>query len=148
MPCRRASAQVIRPLPLSSHRFKADSLACSTFTGFELTGIPVTPSSQVTTMVVNAQFDRILSTACASAWSIVKPYLRLTSSVRFTYQQALRSGVHCAISFARFWCLFTPGLANVRFNRSRAKALRVAISAAHSPLSCASERATICSISV
>ena len=43
---------------------------------------------------------------------------------------------------------FTFGPASVRLRRSFAKRRRVWSSAAHNPLSCASDRATMCSISV
>ena len=47
-----------------------------------------------------------------------------------------------------FWVRFTAGLARVKFSRSDAKRLRRAASAAHNPLSWASDRATMCSMSV
>ena len=84
----------------------------------------------------------------ASAWFIVRLYLRLTSTTWFTYQHWFRAGSHSARSLAIFWCLFTLGLARVRLSRSRPKAFLAALSTAHRPLSCASLRATMCSMSV
>ena len=61
----------------------------------------------------------------ASAWSIVRLYLRLTCTTRFTYQHWFRGGSHSARSLSTFWCRFTLGLARVRLSRSLAKVRRV-----------------------
>ena len=49
------------------------------------------------------------------------------------------------MSLSLFWWRLTLGDASVRFRRSDANSDQVAGSAAHRPLSWASERATICS---
>ena len=52
------------------------------------------------------------------------------------------------MSLAIFWWRLTLGDASVRFRRSDANSDQVAGLAAHRPLSWASERATMCSMSV
>ena len=94
------------------------------------------------------QFRRILDNTAASFSSIVRPYLRLTCTTMFAYQQRLFGGSHSPASFAIFWRRFRKGEAWVRFSRSSAKSFRTWAVAAHRPESCASERATMCSISV
>ena len=65
-------------------------------------------------------------------------------------QHGFRTGNHSAASRAGFWFRMSLSeLASVRFGRSVEKRRRgFRSSAAQSPLSCASERATICSMSV
>ena len=49
----------------------------------------------------------------ASAWSIERLYLRLTCTIRFTYQHWFRAGSHCARSLSTFWCRFHAGAGQV-----------------------------------
>ena len=94
--------------------------------------------------------------AAASRRSIVRLYFWRTRTTRSANQHGLRSGTHAAASRSFFCPRFTSGLARVRFRRSVAKRRRadaahgprLAAVAAHNPLSCASDRATICSMSV
>ena len=67
--------------------------------------------------------------------------------VRSAYQHRIRSGSHSAASLSLFWSRLTPGDASVRFRRSEANSGRVAGLEAHRPMSWASERATMCSMS-
>ena len=67
--------------------------------------------------------------------------------VRSTYQHRFRSGSHSAASLSLFWSRLTLGDASVRFRRSEANSGRVAGLEAHRPMSWASERATMCSMS-
>ena len=69
-------------------------------------------------------------------------------SVLATNQHALSAGVHSATSLAPLLCRLTRGLARVRFSRSDANTAFTDGGAAHSPLSWASEVATMCSMSV
>ena len=91
---------------------------------------------------------RTLSIASASARSMVSPYSRRTCMVRATYQHWFSLGSHSAASLATFWCRLTLGDASVRFRRPDANSARVAGFAAQRPLSWASERAMMCSMSV
>ena len=142
MPCLRASAQAILPFPLSSHSAKASTSPSSTAERFvgRVTGTGGIPHS-TTTISVAPHCESTASAASASSRSIVRPYLRRTSSVRATNQHALRSGVHSATSFALFWCRLTLGLASVRFSKSVANVALTFELAAHNPLSWASDAA-------
>ena len=149
MPCLFASVQVIRPLRLSSQSASAStssSCEADALAG-RVAGTAAIPHS-TTTISVAPHCESTASAASASSRSIVRPYLRRTSSVQATNQHALRSGVHSATSLPLFWCRLTLGLASVRFSRSVAKAAFTAPLAAQRPLSWASDAATICSMSV
>ena len=86
--------------------------------------------------------------AFASRTSTVRAYLRRTSTTRTANQQRFINGIHCVASWCFFRLRFTSGPASVRFSRSEATLRRVAASAAQSTLSCASDKATMCSMSV
>ena len=81
----------------------------------------------------------------------MRPYLRLTATTRPANQHRFIGGSHSAASRAHLPEApqrFTVGAARVRLSGSEAKRRRVARSAAQRPLSCASETATMCSMSV
>ena len=83
MPCARASAQVMRPFPLSSH--------CATSAG-NSTGLSLNASVLVTrtssrTSVSDVQESNTRSNASASRRSIVKLYLRRMRTTRSANQQ-------------------------------------------------------------
>ena len=78
---------------------------------------------------------------------MLSPYLRFTATTQPANLQRFIRGIHSPASFPLFWCLFTSGAASVRFRRSDANCRSVA-AAAHSPLSCASDIAIMCSMSV
>ena len=99
-------------------------------------------------ITVDEQPERTRSSAFRSRESTDREYLRFTDTTWFANQHKLRSGSHSPASFPLFWWRFTPGLARVRLSRSEANLRFVAASIAHIPLSCASEVATMCSMSV
>ena len=105
------------------------------------------PDSSIT-MAVDSHPARTRLNVSRSRSSTVSEYVRRTSTTRAAYQQRLVPGSQSAASLSDFSARLTDGLASVRFRRSDAKRSRVAASAAHRPLSCASERATMCSMSV
>ena len=110
MPWARASAHVIRPLPLSSHRARAStSVSELAVAGAARVGVAVAGAARVgvavagaarvgvpvavpealgvsTVISVDSHPARTLSAASASAWSMVSPYSRRTCRVRLTYQ--------------------------------------------------------------
>ena len=118
MPCRRASAHVMRPSPLSSQIARA-STSCATSVRIGDNGAAgrADVTHGRTSIVVASQRDRTASAAAASARSMFSPYLRRTSRVRATNQQALISGVHPATSLPLLLYRLTPRLARVRFSR-------------------------------
>ena len=67
---------------------------------------------------------------------------------RAANQQRFIGGIQPAASWSRFWWRLTRGPASVRFRKSSENRLRVARSARQRPLSWASDRATMCSMSV
>lgn len=76
-------------------------------------------------------------------------YFCHTLSARLANQRLFGSGSHSEASFATFCCLFTYGAAgSERFSRSDEKRFHVWESAAQSPRTRASERATMYSMSV
>ena len=152
--CLLASAHVMRPLLLSSHRAKAWTIfatalsCCFDFLEGRMPVVDWLAVHGTTTNSVDWQGESSALTASASLRSMVSPYFRRTSIVLRSNQHSFLSGVHSATSCADFRFLFTCGDASVRFKRSRANAFLVAGLAAHSPLSCASLTATMCSMSV
>ena len=92
MPWALASAQVMRPFPLSSHRARASTsglcVGVAAVVGVAVAEVP----GASTTMSVDSHSASILSTASASARSMVSPYSRRTCRVRSTYQHWFRSG--------------------------------------------------------
>ena len=136
IPWRRASAQVMRPLRLSSHSARA-----STPAGFgraDDTGGTDWVRGECRVMSVEGQLVSIRSTAAASARSIVRAYLRRTSSVRAANQHAFTVGVHSATSLPLFWERLRRGCVRGRFSRAQAKAALTGALAAYRPLSWAS----------
>ena len=115
MPCFLASAQVIRPLPLSSH--------CATSAGNSSDRPPGLMRSATgappRTRDVEAQDASTWSRALASRRSIVRRYFWRTRSTRSANQHRFRSGNHAAASRSFFCPRFTPGLARVRFREVR-----------------------------
>ena len=87
MPWARASAHVIRPLPLSSHRARAStSVSEMGVAGAARVGVAVAVPEALgasTVISVDSHPARTLSAASASAWSMVSPYSRRTCRVRF-----------------------------------------------------------------
>ena len=79
---------------------------------------------------------------------MVSPYFNLTSTTVCANQQRFWSDIHSAASLSLFCERFTEGDASVRLSRSRANRVFVPASALHSPESCASDRAMMCSMSV
>ena len=94
----RASAQVIRPFPLSSYRARASTSG----PGVGVAVATDLPSSS-TTISVDSHPASTPSMASASARSMVSPYSRRTSTTRSTYQHSFRSGSHSATSLSLFW---------------------------------------------
>ena len=139
---------MILPLPLSSYIesgsvFEGEPvLRLGTDVGWACGGAGTTTSSN------DEQPDKTASSAEASLGSTVRPYSRLTCTTLPANQHWFSSGSHSAASLPLFWWRLTLGLASVRLSRSDEKRRRVASLAAHRPLSWASERATICSMSV
>ena len=83
--------------------------------------------------------------------STLKSYLALILQTLFANQHLLMAGIHSAASFPHLPVplhRLTLGAASVRFRRSVANILRLVADAEHSPLSCPSDAATMCSISV
>ena len=150
MPWPRASAQVIRPFRLSSQRRRASTSPddeSSRETGDVAdTGSAVPLARKMSS--VDEQDENTCSRTSASGRSMVRSYLRRTSTIRPANQHRFMGGSQPAASWSRFSWRLSPGAARVRLSGSEAKRRRVARSAAHNPLSCASERATICSMSV
>ena len=87
------------------------------------------------------------SRASTSRRSIVRPYSWRTAITVRANRQRLRSGSQSAASFATFSWRFNAGVASVRLSRSLTQRFRTARLSAQSPLSCASDRATMCSMS-
>ena len=107
MPWARASAHVIRPFPLSSHRARASTSGSgegdSAAVGVGL-AIAVAEAPGASTIIsVDSHSARTLSIASASARSMLSPYSRRTWTVRSTYQHRFNSGSHSAASLATFW---------------------------------------------
>ena len=99
IPCRRASAQVIFPFPLSSYRTSASPPAgASGALGPEPEGTEQTTGS----MSVLSHPERMRSSAAASRRSTVSPYARRTSTTRPANQHLFRRGIHSAASLPLF----------------------------------------------
>ena len=115
IPCARASAQLIRPFPLSSHWAMLSFVR--TVAGAAAGAVP--SASMLNS--VDEHVDNTRSRAAASRWSMVSPYFWRTATTLSANQQRLRSGSHSAASWSRFWFRFTLGLASVRLSGSVAK---------------------------
>ena len=134
------SAQVMRPLPLSSHSARASTSAFGVEPGPALgLGVAVAsavvePPSASTTISVDSHVARTLSIASASARSRVSPYSSRTWMVRYTYQHWFRLGSQSAASLSLFWWRLTLGDARVRLSRSGATSDQFAGLGAQRPL--------------
>ena len=95
-----------------------------------------------------SQSFRIVASASASRRSILRLYAWRTRTIWLANQQRFCDGSQSVASLSRFSYRLSCGEARVKLRRSEAKRRFVSASAAQRPLSCASDRATICSISV
>ena len=129
IPCLVASAQVICPFLLSSHRRRGCPFRAFTESGRPDTVRPL----------------RALSRAFFSLRSMLRPYLSLTRMTVLANSWGLSLGIHSPASLPLFW-RFTAGSDRVRLSRSLANLRLVAALAAHKPESWASLKATMCSM--
>ena len=98
IPCALASAQLMRPFPLSSHA----AISSGTWTEEAVaTGGGTSPRAN-TIKSVEVHPANTSSRASASRWSIVSPYRCRTAITRGANQQRFCSGSHSAVSRARF----------------------------------------------
>ena len=147
IPCARASAHEIRPFLLVSHWVSAAPPSRPPC-GVLDRGATGDGGAVAKIMAVELHPAKIRSRAVVSMRSIVRPYFSRTPRTRPANQHLFKVRIHAAASRSFFAARLTSGEARVIFNRSLANARFVASSAAHSPESCASLRATICSMSV
>ena len=131
------------PIPVVVHRSSTDApLTAGAARGAWRAG----PARK--TIDVDEQPARTASSAAASARSIDKRYFSRTPKTRPANQHRFSLGIQPAASRSLFATRFSSGDARVLFSISLANCRFVAAAAAHNPLSCALDRATICSISV
>ena len=99
-------------------------------------------------IAVDSQADNTCSSASLSAGSTVRLYFALTWTTRSGKPALIHVGKPVGGVSITFLVPVDSGLARVRLSRSRANSFLRSTVSAHMPLSWASERATMCSMSV